>query len=172
VQLARVPSILFLCVANSARSQIAEGFARGLLGSNAVVASAGTRPKHVDPYAIAVMREYGIDLRSHRAKSVGAIDPAGVDLLVLVCSDDVCPSTLAHVPQFRWSIADPVSGDPTITHDEMLARFRRARDAIRERVLELAGQVRNGELDRCWALHSTQNAGVAETRSSQGRTSD
>ena len=68
-------SILFLCVANSARSQMAEGLARKLFGAEVRVQSAGSRPSRVNPYAVLVLREVGVDLGAHRSKSVDTIDP-------------------------------------------------------------------------------------------------
>lgn len=67
------PSILFLCVANSARSQMAEGLARTLFGPEVRVQSAGSKPSHVNPYAIEVMQEISIHLSGHRSKSVDTI---------------------------------------------------------------------------------------------------
>jgi hypothetical protein len=70
-------SLLFLCVANSARSQMAEGLARSLFGGLVRVQSAGSQPTQINPNAIAAMREVGIDITGQRSKSVDAIDPAG-----------------------------------------------------------------------------------------------
>ncbi|EQD43383.1 Protein-tyrosine phosphatase, low molecular weight, partial [mine drainage metagenome] len=77
--------ILFLCVANSARSQMAEGLARALLGSDVDVLSAGSRPSKVNPYAVEVMAELGIDISAQRSKAVGEIDPSGLDAVVTLC---------------------------------------------------------------------------------------
>ena len=72
-------SLLFLCVANSARSQMAEGLARTLFGGLVRVQSAGSSPTQVNPYAVDAMREIGIDIAGQHSKSVDAIDPASVD---------------------------------------------------------------------------------------------
>jgi arsenate reductase len=117
---------------------MAEGFARAILGNAAKVSSAGTRPLHIDPFAIAVMRELAIDLRSHRSKSIDDFDAGTLDLVVIVCPDEILPAKLAHVPRLQWAIADPASNDPWISHEQMLGRFRQARDAIRRRVQALA----------------------------------
>lgn len=130
----RPPHIVFLCVANSARSQIAEGLARSMYGVQAVVASAGSKPSRVNPYAIEVMKEVGIDLSSHASKSVDAIDPATVDVVVTLCAEEVCPVVLGNARRFHWPIPDPASDDPTLGRDQMLARFRVARDTIREKL--------------------------------------
>src|SRR5690606_29919357 len=80
------PGLLFLCVANSARSQMAEGLARARFGDRFVVQSAGSHPTQVNPWAIEVMAELGIDLVAQRSKSVDEIDPATVDTVVTLCA--------------------------------------------------------------------------------------
>lgn len=126
-------SILFLCVANSARSQMAEGLARSML-PDVRVQSAGSLPSKVNPYAVEVMRELGIDLGSHHSKSVDTIDPATVDTVITLCAEEVCPVLLGQARRFHWPVADPASDDPERTRDELLARFRTARDQIRGRI--------------------------------------
>src|SRR5690606_1551201 len=79
-------SILFLCVANSARSQMAEGLARQIFGDRVHVQSAGSKPSRVNPYAIEVMREVGIDLADHHSKSVDTIHAATVGTVVTLCA--------------------------------------------------------------------------------------
>jgi arsenate reductase len=123
--------ILFLCVANSARSQMAEGLARKIFGERAAVESAGSEPSVVNPYAIEVMRELGIDLTAHRSKSVQTIDPAQVGTVITLCAEEVCPAFLGQARRLHWPVRDPASKDPTLPREEMLARFRTARDAIR-----------------------------------------
>lgn len=131
--------ILFLCVANSARSQMAEGLARHLLGHGVLVSSAGSRPGTVNPYAIAAMAEIGIDITGHRSKSVDTIDPAGLDIVVTLCAEEVCPVLPGRVRRLHWPIDDPASSDPALTADDFQARFRAARDAIRTRIETLPG---------------------------------
>lgn len=123
--------ILFLCVANSARSQMAEGLARKQFGEGVRVGSAGSKPSRVNPYAIEVMGELGIDLTSHHSKSVDTIDPATVDTVITLCAEEVCPVFLGKARRLHWPIPDPASDDPTLSRDELLARFRTARDTIR-----------------------------------------
>lgn len=132
------PGVLFLCVANSARSQMAEGWARALLGDRVRAQSAGTRPSRVNPYAVEVMAEVGVDLSGHASKSVDTIDPATVDTVITLCAEEVCPVFLGRARRLHWPIPDPASEDPTLSREEMLARFRTARDRIRERMEELA----------------------------------
>lgn len=130
--------ILFLCVANSARSQMAEGLARHLLGPRASVRSAGSRPARLNPYAVAAMAEIGIDIAGHSAKSVDTIDPASVDLVVTLCAEEVCPIMPGKVQRLHWPIADPASDDPALTAEELIARFRIARDQIKARIEDWA----------------------------------
>jgi arsenate reductase (thioredoxin) len=131
-------SILFLCVANSARSQMAEGLARKLLGDRLAVQSAGSEPSRVNPYAIEVMREEGIDLGAHSSKSVATIDPATVGMVITLCAEEVCPLFLGAVRRIHWPIPDPATSDPTLTRQDMLARFRTARDQLKSRLQILA----------------------------------
>jgi len=127
----RKPSVLFLCVANSARSQMAEGLGRMMFGDRATVQSAGSQPSRVNPSAIEVMNEIGADLTSHTSKSVDSVDPATIDTVITLCAEEVCPVFLGKVRRLHWPIPDPASPDPTIPRDEMLRRFRTARDTIR-----------------------------------------
>ena len=123
--------ILFLCVANSARSQMAEGLGRMIFGQRVPVMSAGSEPSQVNPYAIEVMHELGVDLGTHHSKSVQTIDPATVGTVITLCAEEVCPVFLGNARRLHWPIPDPASKDPSIMADEMLARFRTARDTIR-----------------------------------------
>lgn len=133
--------LLFLCVANSARSQMAEGLARQLFGDRARVQSAGSQPSRVNPYAIEVMGELGIDLAGQRSKSVDTIDPATVHVVVTLCAEEVCPVFLGDARRLHWPIPDPATDDPTVTREQLLARFRTARDTIRARLEASADQL-------------------------------
>jgi arsenate reductase len=124
-------SILFLCVANSARSQMAEGLARQRFGEQIPVQSAGSEPSVVNPYAVEVMRELGIDLSTHRSKSVQDVDADAVGTVITLCAEEVCPAFLGKARRLHWPIPDPASKDPSIPREEMLSRFRTARDTIR-----------------------------------------
>lgn len=125
--------ILFLCVANSARSQMAEGLARQLLGERAEVLSAGSNPAPINPLAVEAMAEIGIDITGHYPKSVDAIDPSGLDLVVTLCAEEVCPVLPGHVKRLHWPIPDPAAVGP----GEAQARFRDARDLIQEKIQAL-----------------------------------
>lgn len=129
--------IVFLCVANSARSQMAEGLARARFGDRIRVTSAGSVPSRVNPYAIEVMAERGIDLSAHASKSVETIDPTSVDLVVTLCAEEVCPVLLGEAKRLHWPIDDPASSDPSLSRETMLDRFRTARDRIDARLAVL-----------------------------------
>ena len=129
--------ILFLCVANSARSQMAEGLARELFGSNAEVMSAGSQPSRVNPLAIEAMRELGIDIGGHHSKSVDTLDAGSFDLVITLCADEVCPLLPGTVQRLHWPIPDPAAVDATADRDAALQAFRNARDEIQRRLRSL-----------------------------------
>jgi arsenate reductase len=133
-------SVLFLCVANSARSQMAEGLARTLFGNLVRVQSAGSQPSRLNPNAIIVMHEIGIDITGHRSKSVDEIDPSSVEVVVTLCADEVCPVWPGKITRLHWPIPDPATDDPSISPEAMLVRFRRARDELRVRLWLFAAQ--------------------------------
>ncbi|MFN7958165.1 MAG: arsenate reductase ArsC [Holophagaceae bacterium] len=135
-------SILFLCVANSARSQLGEGLARRMFPGFRIQ-SAGSRPSRVNPHAIEALAEVGIDASAHTSKSVADIDPATVDLVITLCAEEVCPAFLGKAERLHWPIADPASEDSALTAEALRARFRIARDEIARR-LEALGR------DRSW----------------------
>lgn len=132
--------ILFLCVANSARSQMGEGLARQMF-PGFPIQSAGSRPSHVNPYAIEVLAELGIDAATHTSKSVQDIDPATVDLVITLCAEEVCPLFLGKAERLHWPIPDPASDDPSLTPEQIRERFRAGRDEIQRR-LEAIGKER------------------------------
>ncbi|HHI88541.1 MAG TPA: arsenate reductase ArsC, partial [Hellea balneolensis] len=132
--------ILFLCVANSARSQMAEGLARQILADKAEVMSAGSRPTCVNPYAVKVMDEIGIDISAHKSKSVDDLNAADFDIVVTLCSDEVCPVLSGRTKRLHWPVADPDSKDESLSEAVMLARFRTARDLIADKIEALKYQ--------------------------------
>lgn len=123
--------VLILCTGNSARSQMAEGWLRDLAGDRFEVASAGTHPSLVNPLAIAVMRERGVDISAHRSKSVDEFRTQPFDYVITVCdaAAEACPVFLGPARRIHWSLPDPaaVAGDET----QRLAAFRDARDALK-----------------------------------------
>lgn len=127
--------ILFLCVANSARSQMAEGIARSLAVPGVKIWSAGSRPASVRPEAIAVLQEIGIDISGHRSKSVTEIPPSEVDIVITLCGEEECPVFLGKAKRLHWGLPDPaaVSGSET----ERMEAFRAVRDELRRRIMAL-----------------------------------
>jgi arsenate reductase len=124
--------ILFLCVANSARSQIAEGLARSILPSTVNVFSAGSRPTRVRPEAAGVLREIGIDIASARSKHVSEIPPAEVDCVVTLCAEEECPVFLGQAERLHWGLPDPAAVPGSET--ERLDAFRRTRNELKVRI--------------------------------------
>ena len=124
--------ILFLCVANSARSQMAEGLARARFGETVNVQSAGSQPSRVSPLAIRALAEIGIDITRHRSKAVSEIDPAAVDLVITLCAEEVCPVFLGKAKRLHWPLPDPAAAEGT--GEERLARFREVRDELMRRI--------------------------------------
>ena len=151
----RSDGILFLCVANSARSQMAEGLARKLFGARIAVQSAGRVPSTVNPYAIVVLRVVGVDHTPHHSKSVQTIDPTSVATVITLCAEEVCPVVLGGGRRLHWPIADPASKDPSIPRDAMLARFRTARDQIQGRLQVLAALLDRPEGPAPHELHAS-----------------
>ncbi len=123
--------ILFMCVANSARSQLAEGLARRLF-PQAEIESAGSHPGMLNPYAVEVMKEIGLDISRHYSKSIDDLSPEfieGVQYIITLCAEEVCPILVSNAKKLHWPHPDPASKEP-LPDDEMLRRFRVAREAI------------------------------------------
>lgn len=138
----RPPGVLFLCVANSARSQMAEGLARHLFGDAIRVDSAGSAPTRPHPLALRALAELGIDPARQTSKPISAIDPATIDLVVTLCAEEVCPAWLAPTRRLHWPMPDPAGGTDVPEADH-LDRFRAVRDALRERLPTLPSHLQN-----------------------------
>ncbi|MCG8588930.1 MAG: arsenate reductase ArsC [Proteobacteria bacterium] len=123
---------LFLCVANSARSQMAEGLARSLAPPGVAVHSAGSEPGTLNPYAVRAMAEIGIDLSAHVSKGLDAIALDRIGLVVTLCADEVCPVFPGDVRRLHWPFPDPAAVEGSDA--EILAGFRAVRDQIRARL--------------------------------------
>lgn len=147
--------ILFLCVANSARSQMAEGLARQLLGAQAEVLSAGSQPKAVNPHAIAAMAEIGIDISQQQSKSVDTIDPTTIDMVVTLCAEEVCPILPGKVKRLHWPIADPATSEGAQSAEAIAARFGTARDQIKARLAVLHALLDLPEGPRAQEFHGS-----------------
>jgi arsenate reductase len=126
--------ILFLCVANSARSQMAEGLARSLVKFEIEVASAGSKPSHVNPFAIQALKELNIDITNQCSKSVESIDPSEVDIVITLCAEEVCPVFLGQAQKLHWPFSDPAGAGST--DSERLEAFRSVRDQIKTKLVE------------------------------------
>jgi thioredoxin type arsenate reductase len=127
-----VKGILFLCVANSARSQIAEGVARAMFPSGIKVWSAGSRPTSVRPEAITALKEIGIDISHHRSKSVAEIPAADVDTVITLCGEEECPVFLGKATRLHWGLPDPAAVQGS--EQDRLNAFRNTRDELRRRI--------------------------------------
>ncbi len=131
-------SVLFLCVANSARSQMAEGLARKRFGDAVRVQSAGSEPSRVNPYAIRALAEVGIDASGHTSKHVDTLDPTSVDLVITLCAEESCPVFYSEARRMSWAMPDPDRKHEDLTDEERLRHFRVTRDAIDKRLEVLA----------------------------------
>jgi arsenate reductase len=130
--------LLFLCVANSARSQMAEGIARQRGGERLSVQSAGSAPSRVHPLALRVLAEIGIDASAQWSKAVTTIDPSTVDTVVTLCADEVCPVFLGGAQRLRWPLADPAGQSES--EAASLERFRAVRDELVRRIEAWLGE--------------------------------
>src|SRR6185295_15827896 len=126
--------VLFLCTHNSARSQMAEGFLRAMAGGRFEAGSAGTEKTSVNPLAIRVMAERGVDISAHASKLFSGLE--SWDYLITVCDDanERCPWVPGSVKRLHWSFPDPSRA--TGTEEERLAVFRRVRDQIEQRLTD------------------------------------
>jgi arsenate reductase (thioredoxin) len=128
--------VLILCTGNSARSQMAEGLLRHDAGERFEVESAGTRPGIVRPEAIAVMRELGIDISSHRSKHVDEFEGQRFDYVITVCDNarESCPVFFGPARRLHQSFDDPAVLNSS--EKEQLPLFRRVRDELRAYLAE------------------------------------
>lgn len=126
--------VLFLCTGNSARSQMAEGLLRALGGADFEAFSAGTDPKGLNPLAVEVMRETGIDISRQESKSLERFLNQSFDYVITVCdrARDNCPTFPGDNERIHWSYDDPAAA--TGTREQQLAVFRRVRNEISERL--------------------------------------
>lgn len=133
--------VLFLCSHNSARSQMAEGLLRALVGGRIEVASAGTTARGVHPLAVQAMAEAGIDISAQRSKTVDELS-GDFDVVVTVC-DTSCPIPPRHRLLLRWKFPDPsaAGGDDA----DRLVAFRRVRDGLASRIRVLARRLEKAE---------------------------
>ena len=115
---------------------MAEGLARKILGPDVIAQSAGAFASTVNGYAVKVMKEIGIDILRHRSKSVNEIDLLKVDVVVVLCIDDVCPPLTGNTVKLHWPVKDPAAKG--YTEEKQLEGFREARDKIQELIEDFA----------------------------------
>ncbi len=127
-----MPSLVFLCVANSARSQMAEGLARASAPDGWRVFSAGSAPSQVHPLAIEVMAERGIDIRHHTSKGMDRVPLADADMVIRLCAEEQCPVAATTAQRLEWELPDPAA--PADSQQAQRAAFRAVRDEIGARL--------------------------------------
>jgi arsenate reductase len=135
--------VMFLCTANSCRSQIAEGFAREFGKGLLEAYSAGLMAAGVHKRAIAVMKEIGMDISNQKSKVIDEDLLKQMDIVVTLCgyAEDLCPRTPPEIKRIYWPIKDPVG--MIGTEEEIMSEFRRARDEIKEKVQKLVKEMQN-----------------------------
>lgn len=128
--------ILFLCTHNSCRSQMAEGLTNHFLGDRFQAFSAGTEATSVNPKAIAVMADIGIDISSYYSKTMDEFDGEKFDYVITLCGDanEKCPLFFGGVKRLHMGFSDPSKA--TGNDDEILQEFCRVRDEIKTKFLE------------------------------------
>jgi arsenate reductase len=117
---------------------MAEGVARSLAPPGVTASSAGSKPSRVNPFAIRALAEIGIDIRSHHSKSVDTLAPVGVDAVITLCAEEVCPVFLGKAKQIHWGLPDPAGAGRT--DEEQLQAFRDVRDELRRRLSVVFGR--------------------------------
>ncbi len=137
LRVARPRHFLFLCVANSARSQMAEGIARSLAPAGVRISSAGSAPSRLNPLAVEVLAEIGIDISSQYSKSLDDVSSGGVDAVVTLCAEEVCPVFPGKAIRVHWGLPDPARAGAT--EAERLERFREVREELRRRLGRVFG---------------------------------
>ncbi len=135
----RPRGILFLCIHNSARSQMAEGLARKLLPYGVRVLSAGSEPAaQVNPYAVRAMKEIGIDISAHRPRGVADVPWGDVDRVITVCAEESCVVPGGEMGRESWSLPDPAA--VTGTDEEIMSAFRGTRDKLQAHISALVAR--------------------------------
>jgi phosphate transport system protein len=135
----RPRGIVFLCVHNSSRSQMAEALARKLLPPGVRVESAGSQPAAtVNPHAVRAMQEIGIDISGRRPRAVADVPWGDIDMVVTVCEEEGCVVPASGMIRESWNLPDPAA--VTGTEEEIMAAFRKTRDELQDRVRQLVQQ--------------------------------
>ena len=126
------PTLIFLCVANSARSQMAESLALTSAPDGWRIFSAGAAPTLVHPLAVEVLREIDIDISKARSKGLDAVPIDEADFVVTLCEDQVCPTVPQNAERLDWALQDPAEIGDQIRFQ--LDAFRVTRDEIKQRL--------------------------------------
>jgi len=128
--------LLFLCTANSCRSQMAEGIVNQYLGKKIKAFSAGITPTYVHPRAIEAMKEIGIDISSHRSKSLTEFEGRQFDWVITLCdgANEQCPLFFGGVKKMHMGFDDPAAAMGS--DEEIMVGFRRVRDEIKDKLLD------------------------------------
>lgn len=121
-----------MCVANSARSQMAEGLARSMAPPSVQISSAGSAPAFVHPLSIEVLADIGIDIAEYTSKGLESIDTGSIDAVITLCEREVCPTFPGSVCRVHWALPDP--GVAALEAGGALEGFRTVRDTLRERL--------------------------------------
>jgi len=128
--------VLFLCTANSCRSQMAEGIANHFLGDRLEAVSAGTEASFVNPRAIEVLKEIGIDISQHRSKNLDEFAEQDFEYVITLCGDanEKCPLFFGGVQRTHLGFSDPAKA--TGGEEEILTEFRKVRDEIKNTLID------------------------------------
>ena len=130
--------VLFLCVANSARSQMAEGIARSLAPPGVTISSAGSAPSRLNPLAVRALAESGLDISAQYSKRVDTIPAEGVDVVITLCAEEECPVFLGKARRIHWGLPDP--GGAGLSDEQKLQSFRDVRDELTRRLSVVFGR--------------------------------
>jgi arsenate reductase len=128
----RPKKILFLCVQNSARSQMAEAIARFLAPEGVAVLSAGSMPSAVRPQVREVLGEISVSAEGLRAKSIDQADTSGVEAVITLCAEEICPVFPGTVSRLHWALADPAKAKGG--QRAVMQAFRDVRDELMARL--------------------------------------
>lgn len=138
--------VMFLCTGNSCRSQMAEGLAREL-GKDIIESySAGLTPAGVNPRAVAVVKEIGIDISTQTSKAIDGKLLKQMDVIVTLCghAEAMCPTAPLEIKKIHWPINDPVGAAGA--EEEIMNAFRKARDEIKGNIRRLVNKLRDGDI--------------------------
>lgn len=131
--------LLFMCVANSARSQVAEGLAKQIF-PDAEIESAGSYPGKLSSYAVTVMKEIGIDISHQYSKSTDDLPSEflnNLNYVITLCAEEVCPAVISKAIKLHWPMSDPFAN----SDHETLNRFREIRDSIQQKLLNFKKEI-------------------------------